>query len=249
VRADMAKVIVERPRKTGCAWNKPKGYGRRLCSYGDCGPPRFEGMRTRWGNGRKYFNEHLGPLRRYLDDQVGRPWDDVFSEICTHINRNSAVQDHVRDHVERYVLRHVILVDGVPCSGDPRWGHGRPLQEMRRWIPWYVCPRTGLLLRTPVRPSGQRHGASRKQPRSIRVNEELQCHFRNGFWHLVTLRPMPTDQRERCQEVDALLGRTVADIGAEEARGLYGARVYAISAHRLTRRGQRQYPIPSQLWT
>jgi hypothetical protein len=35
MRADMAKVIVERPRKKGCAWNKPKGYQRKLRRYGE----------------------------------------------------------------------------------------------------------------------------------------------------------------------------------------------------------------------
>src|ERR1041385_933184 len=78
VRADMAKVIVERPRKKGWAWNKPKGYQRRLRSFGSDGPPRREGIKSRWRNNTKYLNEHLGPLRRYLDSQVGRPWDKVY---------------------------------------------------------------------------------------------------------------------------------------------------------------------------
>lgn len=30
MRADMAEVIVERPRKKGFAWNKPKGYRRQM---------------------------------------------------------------------------------------------------------------------------------------------------------------------------------------------------------------------------
>jgi hypothetical protein len=146
MRADMAKVIVERPRLKGWAWNKPKGYQRILQRYGEDGPPRREGIKRRWQGGSKALNEHLGPLRRYLDSQVGRPWDKVFSEICSHINRNSAVQDHVRDHVEGYVTVHVLLIDGVPCNGEGRWQYGKPLHEMR-WRPWYVCPRTGLLRR------------------------------------------------------------------------------------------------------
>ena len=131
MRADMAKVIVERPRKKGCAWHKPKGYQRRLRRYGEDGPPAREGIKACWQGRTKYLNEHLGPLRRYLDKQVGRPWDKVFSEICAHIDRGSAVQDHVRDHVEDYVTVHVILVDGVPCSGGGDWRqYGRPLHEI-----------------------------------------------------------------------------------------------------------------------
>jgi hypothetical protein len=93
MRADMAKVIVERPRKKGGAWIKLKGYRRRLRRYGEEGPPVREGIKACWRGGTKYLNEHLGPLRRYLDKQVGRPWDKVFSEICAHIDRSNAVQD------------------------------------------------------------------------------------------------------------------------------------------------------------
>src|SRR5438093_916993 len=48
MRADMAKVIVERPRKKGRAWNKPKGYPRRLRQFGEDGPPCREGIKARW---------------------------------------------------------------------------------------------------------------------------------------------------------------------------------------------------------
>jgi hypothetical protein len=135
MRADMAKVIVERPRVKGWSGNKPKGYQRRMRRYGEEGPPCREGIRDRWQGGGKYLNEHLGPLRRYLDSQVGRPWDKVFSEICAHIDRNSAVQDHVRDHVAQYVCVHVLLIDGVPCAGEGGFAYGRPLHELcrRRW--------------------------------------------------------------------------------------------------------------------
>ena len=144
MRADMAKVIVERPRGKGWAWNKPKGYRRRLGRYGQDGPPNHEGIKARWHGRTKDLNEHLGPLRRYLDRQVGRPWDKVFSEICAHINRNSAVQDHVRDHVEAYVCIHIILIDGVPCSAEGGREYGEPLSHFR-YRRWYVCPRSGLL--------------------------------------------------------------------------------------------------------
>src|SRR6266536_5431986 len=134
----MAKVIVERPRLCGYAWNKPKGYRRQLRRLDGEGLPVREGIKARWQNQTKSLNEHLGPLRRYLDSQVGRPWDKVFAEICAHINRNSAVQNHVRDHIADYVTVHVLLIDGVPCNGAGDWHYGKPLHEMG-WRPWYVC--------------------------------------------------------------------------------------------------------------
>ena len=77
----MAKVIVERPRRKGWAGKRPKGYSRRLRAFGADGPPPRDGIKARWRGGSKRLNEHLGPLRRYLMSQVGRPWDKVFAEI------------------------------------------------------------------------------------------------------------------------------------------------------------------------
>lgn len=245
MRADMAKVIVERPRKKGCASKKPKGYQKAVRRYGEDGPPSHEGMKRRWER-TKYFNEHLGPLRRYLDSQVGRPWDKVFSEICAHINRNSAVQDHVRDHVEDYVTIDVVLIDGEPCHGKGG-SYGQPLRAWRSRY-WYVCPRTGLLRRvTPDRRKPSYRAKKEEPPRFIRVSDELQCRFVDNAWHLVTLKslPQPGFQRQRCRAIDILLNRPVANITPEDALRYYGAEVYSVAKRRLARRELRQYPIPS----
>jgi hypothetical protein len=250
MRADMAKVIVERPRRKGWSSSKPKGCRRRLQRCGEDGPPGREGIKTRWQGGTKCLNEHLGPLRRYLDSQVGRPWDRVFSEICAHIDRNSAVQDHVRDHVEDYVVRNVILIDGVPCDGEGSRNHGKPLHE-QRWRPWYVCPRTGLLRRVQLPPRKRKPVPPKESPPEyLRVSDTLQCRFFDRAWHLVTLQPLPAlpEQRERSRAVDVLLKRPVAGFTRAEARKRYGAEVYAVASRRLARRELSQYPIPSRWW-
>ena len=250
MRADMAKVIVERPRKKGHAWNKPKGSQRRLRRYGEDGPPQREGIRACWQSHTKFLNEHLGPLRRYLDKQVGRPWDQVYSEICAHIDRSSAVQDHVRDHVDGYVSTHVLLIDGVPCDGEGGWTYGRPLHEMR-YRPWYVCPRTGRLRRVKVTSRKQPFCPKEASPPSyIPVSATLQCRFLQEAWYLVTLKPLPTSysHREPCTAVDVLLNKPVAQLTPLDARRNYGAEVYAVFKRRLARKELRQYPIPVRWW-
>jgi hypothetical protein len=245
MREDMAKVIVERPRLKRWAWDRPKGRQRQLQRYGEDGPPRREGIKAPWQGGTKCLNEHLGPLRRYLDKQVGRPWDKVFSEICAHINRNSAVQDHVRDHVEQYVATNVILIDGVPCSGDGGRLYGEPLTASR-WRPWYVCPRTGLLRR--LEQTSRKRKRKPKQegpPAYIPVSDRLQCRFFDNAWLLVTLQPLPV---LRSSEVDILLKRRVAGITPEEACKQYGAEVYAVAQRRLGRKELSQFPIPIRWW-
>ncbi len=155
MRADMAKVIVERPRLK--AWtHRPKGLKKRVARMidRDGGTPVREGIMRNYGYNTKSLNEHLGPLRRYLDSQVGRPWNAVFAEICERIDRSNPVQDHVRDHVAEYVETNAVVIDGIVChGGGTRSGgaYGTPIQHPygRQNRYWYVCPKTGLLKKLP----------------------------------------------------------------------------------------------------
>lgn len=251
MRPDMAKVIVERPRFGSCIHGTPKGYRRSIQRLAAEGGPIREGMKRRWRGGTKRLNEHLGPLRRYLDSQVGRPWNKVFSEICACIDRNSAVQDHVRDHVQGYVAVQVILIDGIPCNGEGGWHYGQPLHTFR-YRPWYVCPRTGLLRRVKVvSRKRQRRQEEKQLPRYFPVGVGLQCRLLDGAWHLVTLKPLPTPDyhRGRCLDRDVLLDRPVCEITEADAKRHYGAAVYAVAKRRLARRKLRQYPVPVEFWT
>jgi hypothetical protein len=154
VRWDMAKVIVERPRG-GRRVKDPKGERRRQRRFCDDESPKWESTSRRWSGGTKWLSEHLGPLRRFLLSNVGRPWDKVFSEICANINRNSPVQDHVRDHVYDFVETQVMLIDGIPCHARPRL-YGEPLGS--RWMrtEMYVCPKLGILKRVKLRRTQKR---------------------------------------------------------------------------------------------
>lgn len=242
MRADMAKVIVERPRLGSRAHTKRKGYDREQHRGSWEERVGREGMKVRSGNS-KHFNEHLGPLRRFLLSRAGHPWDKVFSEICARVNRNSVVQDHVRDHVNDIVARHVILIDGVPCSGAGG-DYGWPLRP-GRLLQLYVCPRTGLLRRLKVPRSAGRATQPARLPPPVKVDDTLQCHFLDGAWHLVTVAPLPAEPwRARCQKVDAVLNVKLCELTPQAARKTYGAAVYATARRPLGKRELRQWPIP-----
>src|SRR5689334_8741261 len=105
MRPDMAKVIVERPRYGGGL-----KFQRNADRKWQCLPvderPRAEAIKARWRQSKvqpKRLNENLAPLRRFLRSRVGRPWDEVYSEICERINRDSAVQLHIWQHLWDYV--------------------------------------------------------------------------------------------------------------------------------------------------
>jgi hypothetical protein len=246
MRSDMAKVIVERPRKNGGCGTGGKGYKKELARLGWENAPRREGMKARTGGGTKYFNEHLGPLRRYLETNIGRPWNKVFSEICETINRNSAVQDHVRDHVFDYVVIHVVLIDGVPCSGEGGYRqYGQPLFEYRGHRRFYVCPRTGLLRRVPP----LKRSRPPQPPRPIRVDKDHTCCWLRGAWHLVSVDPFP-----EVIGIGAMSNNPTSydpiqkqGITRNQARQLYGAEVVGVSCRQLSKREMRQLPIPIDL--
>jgi hypothetical protein len=141
MRPDMDKVLVERPRLAG-GLRRPKGNRKReRLAMADLAPAR-EGYRRRWTSFEKRFNEHLGPLRRFLQSRVGRPWNKVYSEICQHVRLDSAVQSHVLDHLRDYVMVNTRVIDGAVCKST-----GEPLSAALwfRWPQFYVCPKSGLL--------------------------------------------------------------------------------------------------------
>jgi hypothetical protein len=77
MRIDMAKVVTEKPRRGH--GNPSKKWGRRLGKNEhdaeDHGPTRAPiARRHQYGWNAKEFSDLLGPLRRYLRKQVGRPW-------------------------------------------------------------------------------------------------------------------------------------------------------------------------------
>jgi hypothetical protein len=180
MRADMYKVIVERPRRGSRERNNesrlslPPSEIRRAAEdvddY-DGGPSRLRGNRS------KSFNEHLAPLKRFLRAQAGRPWDKVYAEICASIDGRSATGLHVLQHIQDFVASEVMEIGGV-------------LYQMRRFRIYpvtglYVHPRTGILC---VLKSKPRHAPKAKAPELIRTDDTLEFRKLNGLWFRLEYR-------------------------------------------------------------
>jgi hypothetical protein len=145
----MYEVIIERPRG-GAGWARPwpRRTPWRLLAQDDDGTEDGGPTKVCMGPriGSKWLNENLAPLRRFLLSRVGRPWDDVHSEIAAHIAPRSAVQTHVLSHLEQYVERNVVMINGWPHH-PIAWGKDRKnYRPLASWkYSFYVCPETGLL--------------------------------------------------------------------------------------------------------
>jgi len=139
---DMHKVIVERRRLggDGRAAKPPWEKRGRLDDM-----PAKEGVRKRhvFKKDWKQLNENLAPLKRYLQKQVGRPWNAVYRDISKGLKVSSPVQQHVRDHLWDFVEREVSLGDNGEVFTHPHSRRGVFGELSPGHL--YVDPNTGIL--------------------------------------------------------------------------------------------------------
>jgi hypothetical protein len=199
MREDMSRVIVERPRLGGGRTRKG-----RASALEDL--PGQEGMRRphmRSGD-CKMLNENLAPLRRYLERQVGRPWNKVYSEIARHLRIDNAVQQHVRDHLADFVA-----VKPRRLSGRAYLAGGGTEHWDRLWYQrLYVDPRDGLLKRTDRLPEAKALRRARRDkpepPDRIALAADRELRRIDGLWYEVALAPLPEPAYRAFEEVRKL---------------------------------------------
>lgn len=231
MRADMSKVLVEEPRH-GRAYARVIAGTRRLARNridpdGEGGPVHL-GMQ---GNCQrsKNFGEHLGPLYRYLRQQVNRPWAKVYGELCAALDRRSVVQahlfQHIRDQVEYETVWHN---DAVWVRS---WRGMVPLAESRAEM--FVHPRTGILLVNRARVIARRKNRQTRAEQAQagdpdrrvglpHMAADVQWHRVDGIWYELSLRPV-TDLTAISACFDVLLKRIVTPHQHQLLRQHYGS--------------------------
>lgn len=190
MRKDMAKVVVERPRKID-------SYRRRGRVLDDEVLPKVIGLRrhVQEAGGFKILNENLAPLQRYLGQQVGRPWNKIYAEIAANLKAASTVQQHVRDHLKDFVQLHP--------SADVRQ---YPWSEQLWFQPFYVDRRDGVLKRTDrLAWAKALDHRPRTAPRDDRVAQDGRHELRriNGLWFAVDLAPLPEPEYRAVTRLEA----------------------------------------------
>jgi len=163
----MHKVVVERPR-----WNPGPGKNNRRANLPDELRPKFEGIK-RPHSWRKGLTDLLGPLKRWLHAQVGRPWNDVYSEAAAVIKPDSIIRAHIKTHLLEFVERNTFMHGGKVCILQTHSFFCRPgitpVTELRhRRSTFYVHPETFLLYKIPDR-SRQRRPDPGEEHRKLTV--------------------------------------------------------------------------------
>jgi hypothetical protein len=189
MRSDMSKVIVERPRlrfplKNGSAY--PRGHLQNLWAPNLEDAPRIESMGGTYK--KKCLNENLQPLVRFLRSRVGRPWDEVRSEIAAQISCQSAVQKHVLDHLRDYVVQDVRIVGSTVEYIRYRWP-GR-LETVGMRFRFYVDPDTRALRLAPTAPRKRRRKNEADPDRRV-LSRERELRRIQGIWYAIEVAPIP----------------------------------------------------------
>jgi len=230
MREDMDKVLVESPRsgrgRAAAHQGSRRQYRQRLDRDGESAPQHL-GMR-RDALDRKHFGEHLSPLYRYLRQQVNRPWNKVYGELCAQLDRRNVIQAHLFQHIDDKVA-----VDTLWHEGDVwvrRWRELVRVGETR--VDLFVHPRTGILLPNRGRALVQQRERAQQQAKAAcaqadrRVGlpgmaADCQWHRVDGVWYAVTLAPLdPSPQA--ASVYDVLLKRLVDGRQRDLLRRQYG---------------------------
>jgi hypothetical protein len=242
MREDMAKMICECLRvgdKTKYRQHRRKS--KHISEDGE-NQPRHESMRkwavVNWGG--KEFGENLAPLYRYLDKQVNRPWDNVFSEICEHIKMDSTVQRHIREHVEMHVNLHVTVEGGKIYSKGYSWGGslGYPLRVREL----YVCPKSGILKAVKKGQGTDYRFKPRPKVKIVWTDNNHQLHQINNIWYEVELDKIENWNNKKMMALyDAITGfgesdhRKLKEVYGID--GFYGSSKRQLSSKELRSRG------------
>jgi len=224
MKKNMMNVLVDRARSDSSHRCK-KGFMRLLQRPDDL--PSREPMspgRHGWDDNSRLFR---APLERFLRKQVGRLWDDVYSEICADAPANSALGRRLREEVS-WLVETNVTVKGGELICQP---YGYKVGGL------YVHPETGLLC-LPA-PSPRRRYKFRKDYEIVDVEgTDKHKYLRlGGLWYKVELAPLPEDQaavqampeHKRLDVVSKLpfFGHERAEKYGNRFRQLWGADVYA----------------------
>lgn len=143
MRADMKKVLTERPRANARYAYSDFRHEANHTDYDDL--PSFQGMRRPYADDHKDFSDLIGPLHRFLRNSVGRRWDDVWSEVCQAVGSGNTVDQHLRGHVMQDVDVKTQLINGKVVALGRYFGPHEPYGL-------YVDPRDGILYANDNRP-------------------------------------------------------------------------------------------------
>jgi hypothetical protein len=207
MRKDFHKVLTEDPRRLSRSTFHPIRNAKENAVFDDEFSGGKESMmkRRRVARGeRKSFGDHLSPLRRFMAKNVGRPWNDVYSEICQTFDQRKFTNKHIMQHVERDCIENnVCLIDGK-IHAFSRWDGWEPIKptDNQKWATYYAHPVTGVLC-SNFEPNATGSAKRKAEERDAERHARFRVHDRDthlylidGVWFVYKLADIPAPRRE-----------------------------------------------------
>ena len=156
-------------------------------------------------------------VTRSLEKQVGRPWNDVWSEICSQADSRSFRGWHLRKVVKWNIIFDAISEDGKVYHSS--WGYGNRLELYPGTL--YVCPETGIL-KSYDRPKEKIKYSPWRVEKKL-IDETSGYYKLRGIWYYLEIEEI--DKEDYRQNV--LLWKTAPQEKIDEWAGTYwGGRKY-----------------------
>jgi hypothetical protein len=257
MRKDMFKVIVERPRVGGGnkrnrrvnkeftdlakSWNGQEDEAFDLV-YDSINASNNERLKHQVDNSNmKEQTDNLNPLYGLLLARLGKPWNDVYSEICEHLNRNSTMQNHVFQHLEWAVVKSTYRgEDGHVYESTTRKWRGQALDTPKQRKVFYLEPETGILRCSPTMIY------NKESVTKVTLENGDQFRLIDGQWYRIELRHISRKMADRDGYFTSNLFSKIGDIlfpdGLPdwERNKEYGSiNLYAVSKRIIGRREER----------
>lgn len=188
MRPDFRRVIISRPRIK--SWKK---LSRKKFREEDEIPIS---IKKQLGWNKKQQSDLINPLRRFLRKNVGRKWNDVWSEICVSNDRRTISGSHLRDHVQMEV------------------------EQNRLYSPYRFYVDENGILQEWIRRKTKR---TQRPAAIIHINEtDYFCH--NGLWYRVKMKDLPENIGSYYIH-DVFFG-AISSYSKHTLQVKYGAKVY-----------------------
>ena len=193
MRKDFHKVVTERPRRKYIVKNRRNATKVFADPY-DMAPGGKEGIRRPYRKNRFEFSDHIQPLRRYIEKQVGRKWDDVYSEICKAFPAGGILQDHVRSHVWDFIETVTSVGENGEILTHGRYKYaGTPRKIGADEV--YVHPITRIICRSNLtrqsRKQRRKELEAKRRETQVKISEKKVCVKVDGLWYMVELAKIP----------------------------------------------------------
>jgi hypothetical protein len=181
MKKDFKKLLCEGHRHKD--WDRGKGKKKAI-------------QKASRGDYDEWSHPSLKPLVRYLRKNVGRKWDDVYSEIKETCPSSGSKNINVDEYLWWYVERHAQFIDGKVYE-SPKHSYKRqlsPLTDSGRDNSFYIDQK-GFLRRPPKVESWSRRYRRQKEEKrkngNVRELNGVWYVRKKGIWYETKTVPLP----------------------------------------------------------